>query len=145
MADEQQRRPTRLTSAIMFVKDLERAVSFYTDTLALDTADRDPTAALLASADGSHLILRAMGHAAEHPLGGTGVQYVVWAAGSADDLARFERVLKERSAYVSTREFNGITVIEGRDPDGVAVVMCHPGPDEIPAHEARLWPRIYAW
>jgi catechol 2,3-dioxygenase-like lactoylglutathione lyase family enzyme len=51
----------RLASAVMFVRDLDRSVSFYHELLALDTAEPSPTAAPLVSQDGSHLILRAMG------------------------------------------------------------------------------------
>ena len=135
----------RLTSVVVFVRDLDRSVGFYRELLALETADRSPTAALLASPDGSHLILRAMGHGAAHALGSTGVQYVVWAVGSREDLARCEQVLKAHSAYSSTRSVRGVTAVEGRDPDGIAVVVCHPGPDQIPRGELHLWARVYAW
>ena len=72
----------RLGSAVMFVQELDRSVSFYTEVLALEEADRSATAALLISASGAQLILRAMGPGAAHPLGGLGVQYVVWTAAS---------------------------------------------------------------
>ena len=42
----------RLGSVVMFVQDLDRSVSFYADVLALEVADRSPTAALLISAEG---------------------------------------------------------------------------------------------
>jgi len=44
----------RLGSAVMFVQNLDRSVSFCTDVLALEVADRSPTAALLASGGGAH-------------------------------------------------------------------------------------------
>src|SRR5215469_4485984 len=59
----------RLGSAVMFVQDLDRSVSFYTGVLGLEEADRSTTAALLVSAAGAQLILRAMGPGAGHPLG----------------------------------------------------------------------------
>ena len=93
----------RLGSAVMFVQDLDRSVSFYTEVLGLEVADRSPTAALLASRGGSQLILRAMGSGAVHALGGVGVQYVVWTAADEADLERCERVLKKLSAYRETR------------------------------------------
>ena len=70
----------RLGSAVTFVQDLDRSMSFYTEVLGLEEADRSTTAALLISASGAQLILRAMGPDAAHPLGGVGVQYVVWTA-----------------------------------------------------------------
>lgn len=133
----------RLGSVVMFVQGLDRSVSFYQDVLGLAVADRSPTAALLVSAIGSQLILRAMGSNAPHPLGGVGVQYVVWAAGGKDDLDRCERVLKERQAHRETRTSDGATSVEGRDPDDIVVMVTYPGPDQAPLH--RLPSRIYGW
>lgn len=133
----------RLASVVMFVRDLDRSISFYRELLALDVADRSPTAALLVSPEGSQLVLRAMGQMAVHPLGGTGVQYVVWTAGGEQDLHRCERVLKEHSAHSGTRRSQGITVVEGRDPDDVVVLVIYPGPDEVPLRQLPAW--IYAW
>src|SRR5579863_3634717 len=94
----------RVGSVVMFVTDLDRSVSFYADVLRLEVADRSPTAALLTRAGGAGLILRAMGQGAAHALGAVGVQYVVWAAADADDLARFEKALTGRGAYRETRQ-----------------------------------------
>ena len=78
---------TRIGSAVMFVQQLDRSVNFYREVLALNVVDRSPTAALLLSSDGYQLILRAMGANAPHPLGGVGVQYVIWTAADEQDLA----------------------------------------------------------
>ena len=133
----------RIDSAVMFVRDLDRSVSFYADVLALEVADRSSTAALLASADGTQLILRAMGSNAEHALGGIGVQYVVWTAVGKDDLERCELALKQRSAHRDTRTSEQATAVEGRDPDDIVVMIIYPGPDQAPLHE--LPTRIYGW
>jgi catechol 2,3-dioxygenase-like lactoylglutathione lyase family enzyme len=133
----------RLGSVIMFVQDLGRSVSFYTDVLALEVADRSATAALLISGEGSQLILRAMGSNAAHALGGVGVQYVTWTADGKEDLDRCERALKQRSAYRDTRASGGVMAVEGRDPDDIVVMITYPGPDQAPRHELPL--RIYGW
>ena len=52
---------TRIGSAVMFVQELDRSVSFYTELLAMRVADQSPTAALLVSPAGTQLFLRAMG------------------------------------------------------------------------------------
>ena len=132
----------RIGSVVMFVQDLERSVSFYTELLALDVADRSPTAALLTSVDGSQLILRAMGSGV-HSLGGVGVQYVIWTAPGREDLDRIERVLKRRSAHLDTRASGNTTAVEGRDPDNITVLVIHPGPEEEPLHKLPV--RIYGW
>jgi catechol 2,3-dioxygenase-like lactoylglutathione lyase family enzyme len=133
----------RLGSVVMFVQDLDRSVRFYTDVLTLDVADRSPTAALLRSTGGAQLILRAMGEGAAHALGSVGVQYVVWTAAGKEDLERSERVLKKRSAHRQTQSNAQVTVVEGRDPDDITVMISHPGPDQVPLHELSV--RIYGW
>ena len=133
----------RLGSVIMFVHDLDRSVEFYADVLALEVADRSPTAALLTSPGGAGLILRAMGQTAPHPLGSVGVQYVVWTAAGEEDLARCERALIDRRAHRGTRKNGGRTVVEGRDPDDIVLVVTYPGPDKLPMRELPV--RIYGW
>jgi catechol 2,3-dioxygenase-like lactoylglutathione lyase family enzyme len=133
----------RLGSVVMFVQQLDRSVAFYTEVLGLEVTDRDPTAALLAGAGGSQLILRAMGSNAAHPLGGVGVQYVVWTAASEADLDRSEGVLKRRQAHRSTRTSDDSRAVEGRDPDDIVVLIAYPGPDQAPLH--RLPIRVYGW
>jgi len=133
----------RVGGVVMFVQNLDRSVNFYTDVLLLEVADRSPTAALLSNADGATLILRAMGRQAPHQLGSVGVQYVVWTAAGEKDLARAEDVLAARDAHRETRSHDGVRLVEGRDPDGIPVMICYPGPDQRPLHE--LPARIYGW
>src|SRR6516164_10435803 len=125
----------RLGGVVMFVHDLDRSVEFYTDVLALEAADRSPTAALLNSPAGAGLILRAMGQTAPHPLGSVGVQYVVWTAAGEEDLARCERAMAGRGAHRDTRRNGGVTVVEGRDPDDMVLMIAYPGPDQVPLHK----------
>ncbi len=133
----------RIGSAVLFVQALGRSVSFYRDVLALDVADRSPTAALLVSGAGAQLILRSMGSGAAHPLGGVGVQYVIWTAADEADLDRCERTLKELSAHRDTRSNGQVKAVEGRDPDDIVVMVTYPGPDQVALRELPV--RIYGW
>ena len=133
----------QLSSAVMFVRDLDVSASFYRDLLLLTEVDRSPTAILLLSGGGAQLILRAMGANVSHTLGGIGMQYVIWTASGPDDLARCEAVLHQRSAYYESRKCEGAEAVEGRDPDGIPVIVIYPGPDQLPLHE--LPSRIYGW
>jgi catechol-2,3-dioxygenase len=133
----------RLSLAVVYVSDLDVAVSFYTDVLRLSTSNREPTAALLATEGRSPLILRSMGENSMRSPGSIGVQYVVWAASDEQDLDHAERTLKARSAHVETRHGEGYTIVEGRDPDGCPVLVAYPAPDQLPLHS--LPARIYAW
>jgi catechol-2,3-dioxygenase len=133
----------QIGSAVMFVQQLERSVSFYSDILELKAADSSPTAALLVSESGSQLILRAMGSNAAHALGSVGVQYLVWMLPGPEHVERCERLLKERSAYVETRTHDSYIAVEGRDPDGIVLMVVYPGPDGgLPD---TLPSRIYGW
>ena len=133
----------RLSSVVMFVHDLDRSVKFYTGILGLEVADRSPTAALLNNAEGTQLVLRAMGPGADRALGSVGVQYVVWTAAGKEELERCEQVLREHGAHRETRVHGVVSVVEGRDPDDIVLMITYPGPDEVPLHE--LPPRIYGW
>jgi catechol 2,3-dioxygenase-like lactoylglutathione lyase family enzyme len=132
----------RLASTVMFVRELNRSVSFYRDLLAMEVRIRDHTAALLVSPDGFQLYLRSMGPGAHHPLGNVGIQYLIWTADGEEDLRRCARLLA-RSGHVTSQTVDGITVVEGRGPDNVPVVVTYPGPDQAPSHE--IPPRIYEW
>jgi hypothetical protein len=140
--NEEQPPRLRLASAVMFVRELGRSVSFYRDLLAMDVRIRNHTAALLVSPDGFQLYLRSMGAGAQHPLGHVGIQYLVWTAGSKDDLRRCEHLLA-RSGHVTSQTVDGITVVEGRGPDDVPIVVTYPGPDQASSH--KIPPRIYEW
>ncbi|HTS98498.1 MAG TPA: VOC family protein [Streptosporangiaceae bacterium] len=133
----------RIGSSVMFVQNLARSVTFYREVLALEVADRSPTAALLVSGAGGQLILRSMGSGAVHPLGGVGVQYVIWTAADEADLDRCERTLKELSAHRDTRSSGQAKAVEGRDPDDIVVMIVYPGPDQVALHELPV--RIYGW
>jgi catechol-2,3-dioxygenase len=93
--NEEQPPRLRLTSAVMFVQELGRSVSFYRDLLAMEVRLRDDTAALLVSPDGFQLYLRSIGSGAQHPLGHVGIQYLIWTADDEDDLRRCERCWRD--------------------------------------------------
>jgi catechol-2,3-dioxygenase len=133
----------RLSAAVVFVRNLDKSVSFYRELLGLDVVDRSTTAALLATPDGSQLVLRQFGSNAPHPLGSIGVQYLTWGAASKDDLDRRTEILRQNSAYRETRTDDGVTMVEGRDPDDVPVMIFYAGDDQPLMH--KLPARIYAW
>jgi catechol-2,3-dioxygenase len=133
----------RLSAAVVFVRNLDKSVNFYQELLGLDVVDRSSTAALLATPDGSQLVLRQFGANAPHPLGAIGVQYLTWRTASREDLDRRTEILRRNSAYRETRTDDGATAVEGRDPDDVPVILFYAGEDQ---HLMRKLPaRIYAW
>jgi catechol-2,3-dioxygenase len=133
----------RLSAAVMFVRNLNRSVAFYQEVIGLRVTDTSTTAALLAGGDGTQLVLRATGENSPHPLGQVGIQYLAWMVPSKDDLDHRADLLRRRGGFQDTRSDSGVTVVEGRDPDDVVVMLIHAeagraGMRELPA-------RIYAW
>jgi catechol-2,3-dioxygenase len=132
----------QISGVVVYVRDLDRSVRFYRELLGLESFDTSATAALLGAGDGPYLILRGTGSAASHPLGGIGLQWVVWSLPTKQDLDRCEQILRQQSAYRETRADADLTTIEGRDPDDLTVLLVHSGSEaamrELPA-------RIYAW
>ncbi|MFF5488653.1 VOC family protein [Streptomyces virginiae] len=124
-------RGPRLASVVVFVHDHDASADFYQELLNMEVTVRTATAALLVGRGGFQVYLRAVGPNAAHPVGHVGAQYVIWTADGPEDFQRCERVLRARSDHVHTREGEGFTLIEGRDPSGLPVLVAYPGPDEV--------------
>ncbi|MEJ7691248.1 MAG: VOC family protein [Nocardioidaceae bacterium] len=139
-----ERRPhLKLASAVMFVRHLDRSVAFYRELLGLEVTVQDREVALMVSPDGYQLYLRSTGEQAQHALGSVGIQYLVWTAENEEDLRRCERVLRAQSPRVTSQTVDGFTVVQGRGPDDVPVVVTYPGPEQAPRHQ--ILQSIYAW
>ena len=123
----------RLAAAVVFVSDLARSLNFYQPLLRYPITVGDADAALLTGPSGSQLYLRQAGDRSM-PRHGFGVQWVAWTAGDAHDLDRCSALLKERGAYVGRDTSEGITSVEGRDPDGLPVIIVYPGAERAPRH-----------
>ncbi|GAA4639005.1 hypothetical protein GCM10023196_098940 [Actinoallomurus vinaceus] len=124
-------RGPRLASVVVFVHDLDDSVDFYRELLRMEVTVRTTSAALLVGRNGFQVYVRTVGPRAAHPVGHVGAQYVIWTADGPEDFQRCERVLKARSDHVYTSHGEGFTVIEGRDPSGLPVLVAYPGPDEV--------------
>ncbi|RFA07646.1 hypothetical protein B7R21_15860 [Subtercola boreus] len=133
----------RLSSAVMFVKNFNRSIDFYTRLLNATVTARDTSAALLVGPGDYQLYLREVGSRSEHPLGAIGIQYLIWSADTLEDLRRCESLLRELSPHVTAQTVDGFNIVEGPGPDGVPVVIVYPGPDQVPRDE--IIPRIYTW
>ncbi|WP_406447496.1 VOC family protein [Streptomyces sp. NBC_01613] len=124
-------RGPRLASVVVFVHDHDASADFYKELLNMEVRVRTATAALLVGHNGFQVYLRAVGPRAPHPVGHVGAQYVIWTADGPDDFQRCERVLRARSGDVYMREAEGFTLLEGKDPSGLPVLVAYPGPDEV--------------
>jgi len=122
----------RVTSSVIFVSDIDRSVDFYRDVFACEVTIHDREAALLLAPGGFQIYL--IGHSARtpHPSAGIGPQYLIWAVNSADDLQLLEEALRRYGRPADTYTSGGVTFVAGRDPDGIRILVAHPGPDKLP-------------
>ncbi|MBH0009432.1 VOC family protein [Salinibacterium sp. SWN1162] len=133
----------RLSSAVTFVSDLDRSVAFYCELLQVTCSLRSESAALLVGPDNYELYLRGKHAQPSRVLGSVGIQYLIWSADSMDELQRCEDVLRRESTHVRRERLDDYDVVEGRDPDHLAIMVVFPGPDESVRHS--IIPRIYSW
>ena len=115
---------------MQFVAELDRSVNFYRDLVSCEETIRSGEAALLLAPGGFQLYLIERGEREEHYSAGLGHHLLMWATDTAEGLKYFEETLKEMGRYTETRTSGGITVVEGRDPDGIRVIVAHPDPSE---------------
>lgn len=111
-----------LSGAVVVVRDLARSETFYRELLDLRVIASSGEAVLLEARDGDHLVLRELGKA-PHVMGGIGVLFLVWSAGSLDDVERCVEVLRAHDALLTRSVEDGWAVVEGHDPDNTRVVV----------------------
>ena len=100
--------------------------------------DRD--AALVLALDGFHLYLIARGTRATHPLGGVGLQYLIWTVESDAELRDAASAIEARRGRTSTYTSGGVSFVAARDPGGIRVLFVHPSPKRFPRSVVGLRP-----
>ena len=113
----------RLNHAVLYVRDLDRAVEFYTSTFGFEVVSRLRNfAAFLRAAGGDNhhdLGLFAVGPAAPRPpRGSTGLYHLAWEVPSIEDLALAAEVLRESGALGGASDHGVSKSLYGQDPDG---------------------------
>ena len=131
-AEDVERAAIRVTSAVVFVSRLNRSIEFYRDVFSCKETIRDPGAALLLAPDGFQIYLIEHGARAEHPSGGLGHQYLIWAVDSAAELGEVEQTAERTAGRTYVHSSGGVTFLAIHDPDGTRILVAHPGPDRLP-------------
>ena len=113
----------RLNHAVLYVRDLDRAVEFYTSVFGFQIVSRLRNfAAFLRAAGGENhhdLGLFAVGPAAPRPpRGSTGLYHLAWEVPRIEDLALAAEVLKESGALGGASDHGVSKSLYGQDPDG---------------------------
>lgn len=113
---------TRLNHAVLFVRDLDRAVDFYRRAFGFE---------VISEMTGKAAFLRAQGSANHHdlglfaspsptrpPLGTPGLYHLAWEVPTIDDLAAARATLAEFSALIGESDHGATKSLYGKDPDG---------------------------
>jgi hypothetical protein len=133
----------RVTSTVIFVSRLEVSIGYYCDLFACQVTLHDREAALLLTPDGFQIYLIARGTNTAHPLGGIGLQCLIWAVESDAELRDAAQAIGSRGGRVSSYASGGVSFVATRDPDGIRVLLAHPSPEKVP--RSVVGPRLYTW
>jgi len=115
----------KLSAAVIHVRELQQSTDFYREVLLLDVEVTSAEASLLTAPGGDHRVLRVLPNA-NRAFGVVGVQFLVWTPATATtsiDVLASSRLV---DAFVSVSTEQGAKVVEGRDPDGIPVVVVYP-------------------
>ena len=113
----------RLNHAVLYVRDLDRAVDFYTRAFGFEEIAREGGMMAFLRARGSEdhhdLGLMAVGpNAPRPPRGSTGLYHLAWEVGAIEDLATARTTLAELGALTGQSDHGATKSLYGADPDG---------------------------
>ena len=114
---------TRLNHAMLYVRDLDRSVTFYREAFGMVEVWRDGPVALLrtiGSQNHHDLAFLAVGEDAPRPpRGATGLYHLAWEVLTIEDLATAAHTLSEMRALTGASDHGASKSVYGRDPDGI--------------------------
>lgn len=127
----------RLNHAVLYVRDLERSVAFYTALLGFRTVVRIPGAAFLQAEGSSNdhdLGLMEIGAQADESGAGrrtVGLYHLAWEVETLTELKRLRGSLAEAGALVGETDHGTTKALYARDPDGLEFEVCWLVPAEL--------------
>ncbi len=116
---------TRLNHAVLYVRNVARSVTFYTEALGFRVLSELPGAAFLqapASTNDHDLGLFEIGESAGSSGAGrstVGLYHLAWEVDTLGELERLAQVLSERGALVGATDHGTTKSLYARDPDGL--------------------------
>jgi catechol-2,3-dioxygenase len=116
-------RVQRLNHAVLYVRDAERATTFYRDVFGFEVVAQMGNMAVFLRAAGSanhhDLGLFSVGAGAPGPeRGRVGLYHLAWEVPSVRDLAVARDALRAADAYVGESDHGATKSVYGHDPDG---------------------------
>jgi catechol 2,3-dioxygenase-like lactoylglutathione lyase family enzyme len=122
----------RIASCLMRVSDLDRSVNFYRDVFQCHVAIHEPDAALLLTPDGFQIYFRTHEASGTRGIDDIGVEQIIWSAGDEEELRRIEQRLRTHYPSTYTNTVDGISFVDGIDPDDIRVLITYPTPQQLP-------------
>jgi catechol-2,3-dioxygenase len=115
--------PVRLNHAVLFVADVERSTSFYTEVFGMEVVTREArmnAAFLRLPRSGNHhdLGLFGIGTSSGPRRPGIGLYHLAWQLDTIDELVEMRQRLLDASAYTGESSHGATKSIYGTDPDG---------------------------
>jgi catechol-2,3-dioxygenase len=121
----------RLNHAVLYVRDLDRSVAFYTEAMGFRVVNGFPGRAAFLQAAGStndhDLGLFAIGAAAGDSAAGrstVGLYHLAWEVDTLAELRRLAAVLTEHGALVGASDHGTTKALYAHDPDGIEFEVC---------------------
>jgi len=114
----------RLNHAVLYVRDVARAVAFYQEAFGFEVVAREGGGrmAFLRAAGGTNhhdLGLMEVGaQAPQPPRGSTGLYHLAWEVPTINDLANAQSVLANLGALTGQSDHGATKSLYGQDPDG---------------------------
>jgi catechol 2,3-dioxygenase-like lactoylglutathione lyase family enzyme len=121
-----------VVSTVVRVRELDRSLRFYCDVFSCRVVVREADMALLLTPKGFEIYLHQKDDFHDHGAGVLGVRHLMWATNSQSDLQRVTERLRVYDSTAFSHTVQGITVLEGTDPDGCRVIVAYPNPSQLP-------------
>lgn len=129
---------TKVASSVMRVADLDRSMTFYSDVFSCRVTIHEPDMALLLAPNGFQLYLHSIRQPRRPSAGSIGIQYLMWATDSEAELEQITQRLRAHDPATYSHTENGVTFVEGCDPDGGRVIVRLSQPEPAPARADRV-------
>jgi extradiol dioxygenase family protein len=121
-----------VVASVVRVSDLDRSLKFYSDVFLCPVVVRETDMALLLTPQGFEIYLHQKDEFHSHAAGALGVHRIMWATDSQSDMQRITDRLRAYDSVVFSHTVQGMTILEGIDPDEFRVIVAYPTPRRLP-------------
>jgi hypothetical protein len=121
-----------VVASVVRVRELDRSVKFYCDVFSCRVVVCEADMALLLTPKGFEIYLLQKDEFHTHRAGALGVRHLLWATDNQPDVQRITERLRAYDSAVFSHTVEGMTVLEGTDPDGLRVMVAYPTPGQLP-------------